>query len=212
MIIIDKFHQVTTPFILSVCLADFLFAIVLLPTQATRWQFDTFETIHSKKFAEPPFQSKKLRKKCWSFLGHFGSFWANFGSFLGHFVAFLDKFAESSISFCGSNAMEPQCIGAAELAFRMYVWDPQPRFFRFMSRDWKVGVGPENGITCQVYPIILFTVQVPRSHAPPVSLTSSSFSSKWMPMAPRCWAWCASPSTKLSSFSLVTWKPFRGDF
>ena len=46
MIIIDKFHQVTTPFILSVCLADFLFAIVLLPTQATRWQFDTFETLN----------------------------------------------------------------------------------------------------------------------------------------------------------------------
>ena len=29
--------QVTTPCILSVCLADFLFAIVLLPIQASRW-------------------------------------------------------------------------------------------------------------------------------------------------------------------------------
>ena len=33
-----------------------------------------------------------------------------------------------------------------------------------MSRDWEVGVGPENGMTCQVYPIILFTVQVIISH------------------------------------------------
>jgi len=30
---------------------------------------------------------------------------------------------------------------------------------RFMSRDWKLGVGPEEGYTCQLYPIILFTVQ-----------------------------------------------------
>ena len=34
-------HQVTTPFILSVCLADFLNAIVTLPIQATRWQLDS---------------------------------------------------------------------------------------------------------------------------------------------------------------------------
>jgi len=57
--------KVTTPCILSVCLADFVFAIVLLPTQASR----------------------------------------------------------------------------------------------FMSRDWEAGVGPEDGMICQVYPIILFTVQ-----------------------------------------------------
>ena len=31
---------------------------------------------------------------------------------------------------------------------------------RFMSRDWEAGVGPEDGMICQVYPIILFTVQV----------------------------------------------------
>merc|ERR1712013_834498 len=57
--------KVTTPCILSVCLADFLFAIVLLPIQASR----------------------------------------------------------------------------------------------FMSRDWEARVGPEDGMICQVYPIILFTVQ-----------------------------------------------------
>ena len=74
--------------------------------------------LKAKKFAEPPFQSKKNSGKSagyfWailghfgSFLGHFGHFWAilghicatlcHFGSFLGHFVAFLEKFAESSI-------------------------------------------------------------------------------------------------------------------
>ena len=80
------FSQVTTPFILSVCLADFLFAIVVLPTQATRWQVST----------------------------------------------------------------APH--------------NPHISFSRFMSRDWEVGVGPEDGMTCQVYPIILFTVQVLISH------------------------------------------------
>ena len=85
------------------------------------------------------FSQKILRKKCRSFLGHFGSFlghfghfWAilghicatlgHFGSFLGHFVAFLEKFAESSI-FCGP-------VGVAGLAFRMYIcfvpWHPPP--------------------------------------------------------------------------------------
>ena len=87
------FSQVTTPFILSVCLADFLFAIVVLPTQATRWQVST----------------------------------------------------------------APH--------------NPQTFFFRFMSRDWEVGVGPEDGMTCQVYPIILFTVQVLISHVLAVSLS-----------------------------------------
>ena len=33
-----------------------------------------------------------------------------------------------------------------------------------MSRDWKLGVGLEEGYTCQLYPIILFTVQVPISN------------------------------------------------
>ena len=47
---LSRFLQVTTPFILSVCLADFLFAIVLLPTQATRWQLNTFKTLFSFLF------------------------------------------------------------------------------------------------------------------------------------------------------------------
>ena len=55
--------------------------------------------LKAKKFAEPPFQSKKLRKKCKSFLvilGHSLVILGHFWPFLGHFVAFLDKFAESS--------------------------------------------------------------------------------------------------------------------
>ena len=58
--------------------------------------------LKAKKFAEPPFQSKK---NCGLFLGHFGSFWVilgpfwaflgHFGSYLGHFGSFLAIFARS---------------------------------------------------------------------------------------------------------------------
>ena len=61
--------------------------------------------LKAKKFAEPPFQSKKIVEKVrvifgpfWAFLGHFGHFWAilghicatlgHFGSFLGHLGSF----------------------------------------------------------------------------------------------------------------------------
>ena len=77
--------------------------------------------LKAKKFAKPPFQSKKMRKKCvnpgvifgpfevilghlGSFLGHLGSFWVILGPFwvilghlgsylatLGHFWPFLNK-------------------------------------------------------------------------------------------------------------------------
>ena len=40
-ILIHSADQVTTPFILSVCLADFLNAVVSLPIQATRWQLES---------------------------------------------------------------------------------------------------------------------------------------------------------------------------
>ena len=70
--------------------------------------------LKAKKFAKPPFQSKKLRKNCvnpgvivgpfgvilshfGSLFGHFGSYLGHFRSFLGNFVTFVDKFAESSI-------------------------------------------------------------------------------------------------------------------
>ena len=75
--------------------------------------------LKAKKFAEPPFQSKKLRKKCGLFLGHFGSFLAIFGPFRGIFGQICGKFK----FFCGP-------IGVMGLAFRMYVsrppW-PNPR-------------------------------------------------------------------------------------
>ena len=54
--------------------------------------------LKAKKFAEPPVQSKKLRKKCVNpgvifgpfgvILGHFGSFFGHLGSYLGRFGAF----------------------------------------------------------------------------------------------------------------------------
>ena len=46
--------------------------------------------LKAKKFAELPFQKKKIAEKVRVI---FGPFWVIFG----HFVAFLDKFAESSI-------------------------------------------------------------------------------------------------------------------
>ena len=58
--------------------------------------------LKAKKFAEPPFQSKKMRKKCINpgvIFGPFGVILGHFGSFLGHFGSFLDKFAESSNLF-----------------------------------------------------------------------------------------------------------------
>ena len=64
--------------------------------------------LKAKKFAELPFQSKKIAEKVWVL---FGPFWVILGHsfailghiwpFLGHFMAFLDKFAESSIFFAG---------------------------------------------------------------------------------------------------------------
>ena len=62
--------------------------------------------LKANKFAEPPFQSKKLRKKCGSFLGHLGSFgvilgpfgvifgslWAIFGPYCGIFEQICRKF------------------------------------------------------------------------------------------------------------------------
>ena len=47
--------------------------------------------LKAKKFVEPPFQSKKLRKKCVNpgvIFGPFGVIVGHFGSFLGHFGSF----------------------------------------------------------------------------------------------------------------------------
>ena len=79
--------------------------------------------LKAKKFAEPPFQSKKIAEKVrvlfgplwvilghsWATLGHFGSFLAIFGPFRGIFGQICGKFN----LFCGS-------VGVAGLAFRMY--------------------------------------------------------------------------------------------
>ena len=58
--------------------------------------------IKAKKFAKPPFQSKKIAGNFWAILGHswaiLGHIWAILGHiwpFLGHLGAFLDKFAEN---------------------------------------------------------------------------------------------------------------------
>ena len=89
--------------------------------------------LKAKKFAEPPFQSKKIAEKVWvlfgpfwvilghswaiwghlgSYLGHFGPFWVIFGHFwaiLWHFWTNLRKVQ----FFCG-------ILNPAILAFRMY--------------------------------------------------------------------------------------------
>ena len=44
--------------------------------------------LKAKKFAEPPFQSKKIAEKVRKFGRHFWGIWGNFGSFLGHFGSF----------------------------------------------------------------------------------------------------------------------------
>ena len=64
--------------------------------------------LKAKKFAEPPFQSKKIAEKVGKSGRHFWSIWGNFGSFLGHFVAFLDKFAENSIFLRDSLGQDPR--------------------------------------------------------------------------------------------------------
>ena len=92
--------------------------------------------LKANKFAEPPFQSKKLRKKCvnpgvifgpfevilshfWAILGHFGSYLVHFGQFwviFGYFWAISWHFWTNLWKvqfFCGS-------VGVVGLAFRMY--------------------------------------------------------------------------------------------
>ena len=44
--------------------------------------------LKAKKFAKPPFQSKKIAEKLRKSGRHFWVIWGNFGSFLGHFGLF----------------------------------------------------------------------------------------------------------------------------
>ena len=101
-----------------------------------------------KKFAEPPFQAKKIAEKVRTSRRHFWAIWGNFGSFLGHFGSFwiilgpfwaflghiwatlghLGSFLAILGPFCGifgqiCRKFKFVCgiVGVMILAFRMYV-------------------------------------------------------------------------------------------
>ena len=79
------------------------------------WHFPIILTyiLKAKKFAEPPFQSKKFRVIFGPFWVILGPFWAIFGPFRGIFGQICGEFK----FFCGP-------IGVAGLTFRMYVHHP----------------------------------------------------------------------------------------
>ena len=79
--------------------------------------------LKAKKFAEPPFQSKKIAKIRWAILGHSWAILGLFGSYMGHFGSFLAIFGPFCGIFgqiCGKFNFFCGPVRVAGSAFRMY--------------------------------------------------------------------------------------------